>query len=279
MTTSPQFERIDPSCRIEEETLRDYKAERYYPVQIGQVFNDRYKVIGKLGYGSASTVWLCRDLHEENGYVALKVYVNSSKVHRELPIYKHINSLQLEHGGRAHVRKLLESFELEGPHGRHICLVHQPLGISFDELRELTPDGVFGVDLIRQTIRHILAGLECLHEAHVIHTGKSKNIDTSPIVNVVQDLQPNNMLMGIDDPSIFAKFEQYEAESPVPRKELDGRIIYMSRPMPLSKGLPLLSDLSEARFGGSEHIDLIMPDVYRAPEVILGMPWSYPVDI
>lgn len=85
--------------------------------------------------------------------------------------------------------------------------------------------------------------------------------------------------MGIHNSSVFAKFEQYETENPVPRKELDGRTIYLSRPMPLTKGLPALSDLSEARFGGSEHTDDIMPDVYRAPEVVLGMPWSYPIDI
>ena len=49
--------------------------------------------------------------------------------------------------------------------------------------------------------------------------------------------------------------------------------------MPLTKGPPLLSDLSEARCGDVEHTDLIMPDVYRSPEVVLSMEWSYPVDI
>ncbi|KAI9738032.1 MAG: hypothetical protein M1818_005460 [Claussenomyces sp. TS43310] len=94
-----------------------------------------------------------------------------------------------------------------------------------------------------------------------------------------QDLQPNNTLVGINDPSVVIKFEKYEAENPVPRKEIDGCTIYMSRPMLVSKGLPVVSDLSEDRFGDSEHTDLIMPDIYRAPEVILNMPWSYPVDI
>ena len=49
--------------------------------------------------------------------------------------------------------------------------------------------------------------------------------------------------------------------------------------MPLSKGAPLLCDLSEARFETSSSVDLVMPDVYRAPEVVLGMPWSYPIDL
>jgi hypothetical protein len=47
---------------IEEETIPDYKADRFYPVRLGEVFESRYQVVAKLGYGTASTVWLCRDL-------------------------------------------------------------------------------------------------------------------------------------------------------------------------------------------------------------------------
>lgn len=92
------------------------------------------------------------------------------------------------------------------------------------------------------------------------------------------DFQPNNALLGIHDSSAFDKFVARATEIPPPRKELPDRIIYMSQPMPLTKGLPFLTDFSEARFGDSAHTDLIMPNVYRAPEVILGMKWSYPVD-
>lgn len=49
--------------------------------------------------------------------------------------------------------------------------------------------------------------------------------------------------------------------------------------MPLTKGKPSITDLSEARFGDSKHTDRIMPNVYRAPEVILGVPWSHPIDV
>jgi hypothetical protein len=87
------------------------------------------------------------------------------------------------------------------------------------------------------------------------------------------------MLMGVKDDSIFARYERYEAKRPCPRKELGDRTIYLSSPMLYSSGLPAISDLSEARFGESKHTDHIMPDLYRAPEVILGMSWSYPVDI
>jgi hypothetical protein len=59
---NPNFERISADCRIEEETFSDYVAARYYPVHIGEVFISRYQVVGKLGYGAYSTVWLARDL-------------------------------------------------------------------------------------------------------------------------------------------------------------------------------------------------------------------------
>lgn len=47
---------------IEEESIPSYKAEQFYPVHIGQVFESRYQVVSKLGFGTSSTVWLCRDL-------------------------------------------------------------------------------------------------------------------------------------------------------------------------------------------------------------------------
>jgi hypothetical protein len=59
---SSGFKVIESSISVEEESIPNYKAQRYYPVRIGEVFNTRYQVIGKLGYGSSSTVWLCRDL-------------------------------------------------------------------------------------------------------------------------------------------------------------------------------------------------------------------------
>jgi serine/threonine-protein kinase SRPK3 len=93
------------------------------------------------------------------------------------------------------------------------------------------------------------------------------------------DLQPNNLLVGVKDEGVFTKFEQDEIDHPVPRKILGDRTIYLSRPLSLTSGPPLLCDLGEARFGDSEHTDDIMPDPYRAPEVILGMKWGYKVDI
>lgn len=47
---------------FEEEGLPGYDVEQFYPVNIGDTIVSRYRVVGKLGYGANSTVWLCHDL-------------------------------------------------------------------------------------------------------------------------------------------------------------------------------------------------------------------------
>lgn len=59
---SAGFSLLDPSLQIEEETLPTYQPEKYYPTQIGEVLDNRYQVLAKLGYGVISTVWFGRDL-------------------------------------------------------------------------------------------------------------------------------------------------------------------------------------------------------------------------
>lgn len=49
-------------AQLEEEKLRGYSPDYFYPVRIGDVLRSRYQVVEKLGYGGHSTVWLCRDL-------------------------------------------------------------------------------------------------------------------------------------------------------------------------------------------------------------------------
>jgi hypothetical protein len=53
---------LDSFLKYEEEKLKWYTPENFYPVRIWEVFDKRYQVVGKLGYGAYSTVWLCRHL-------------------------------------------------------------------------------------------------------------------------------------------------------------------------------------------------------------------------
>lgn len=56
------FEIVEDGLLLEEQSFSWYTPETFCPVKIGDVFESKYQVLGKLGYGSVSTVWLCRDL-------------------------------------------------------------------------------------------------------------------------------------------------------------------------------------------------------------------------
>lgn len=56
------FEIVPPSVVLEEERFEHFKKGQYYPANIGDVLTSRYQIIGKLGFGTTSTVWLARDL-------------------------------------------------------------------------------------------------------------------------------------------------------------------------------------------------------------------------
>ncbi|RAK71838.1 putative protein kinase [Aspergillus fijiensis CBS 313.89] len=208
---------LDQSAELDEETLPNYQPEKYYLVTQGEVLNDRYQTLAKLGYGVTSTVWLAKDLVAST-YVVLKVYVTGQNrdLERELDIYKRINSL-------------LNYFHLQGPHGCHACLVHEPLGMTADFLARMAPRNEKTLDFMKPAIRQLLVALDFLHsECHIIHTD---------------------------------------------------RTIYKSLGFLSPGGLPILADFGEARFGDKKQNGDIMPNVYRAPEVILRSCWDYKVDI
>nr|KMM70969.1 hypothetical protein CPAG_07278 [Coccidioides posadasii RMSCC 3488] len=116
--------------------------------------------------------------------------------------------------------------------------------------------------LLQRSMQLILLGLDYLHKAKVAHT----------------DISANNILQGITDLTALSEIEDGEASQPIARKVLDDRTIYISRPMPINTGLPVLCDFGEARIG-DKHKGDVMPGNYRPPEVILDMEWDSKVDI
>lgn len=68
---------------------------------------------------------------------------------------------------------------------------------------------------------------------------------------------------------------------PSPRKVLDDRTIYLSYRMPITRDSLVISDFGAAVLGapGEKHSGDVMPGVYRAPEIILGMEWDSKIDI
>jgi hypothetical protein len=54
---------------------------------------------------------------------------------------------------------------------------------------------------------------------------------------ILLDIKADNIMFGIADDSVFTDFEERELETPSPRKELDGRIIYVSRDLRMPRGM------------------------------------------
>jgi serine/threonine-protein kinase SRPK3 len=90
-----------------------------------------------------------------------------------------------------------------------------------------------------------------------------------------------NIHLRIEDKGLLPFFEIAEMTKPTARKINGPHIVYDSRGLlwTESHGRPVLCDFGEARFGQESYTDDIQPYVYRAPEVILKIPWSYEVDI
>ncbi len=75
--------------------------------------------------------------------VSLKVVVaeKSGEFDNELRILKHLNeSGDSNHPGKKHVVHLLDFFYLDGPNGRHLCLIFDVLGPQVSSVAERCPD-------------------------------------------------------------------------------------------------------------------------------------------
>ncbi|KAF2671233.1 putative CDK4/6 [Microthyrium microscopicum] len=260
------FPILDKSLVIEEERQPLYSSTTFYPAKIGEVLNTRYQIVGKLGYGGYSTVWLCRDLVDHD-YVVLKLCRSDApNIRREIDIYRRLNSVRAKHAGTTVVRKMLDNFEHQNHGYSFPCIVHKPLGMSLAELRSRCSGKKLPEQFLKATLIHILIGLDFLHtNAKVIHC----------------DIQEKNIFLGIGNKSILDEFAKHELEYPTPRKVDGTRIVYESRDLDNTPnpGRPVLTDFGEARLNEGSHSGLIQPTQYRAPEVLFRLPWNHKVDI
>ncbi|KAL2827862.1 kinase-like protein [Aspergillus pseudoustus] len=250
--SNQSFVRIPEYHKIEEEALPDYVASIYYPRRIGEVIKERYQVVGKFGFGSTST----------HRYIMLKIFVQASLFGRhddnELRLYQHIEQCPEGHRRREAIRVLLDTFDIEGPTD-----THHTLTFLHRNPMERLPSAVLAMVLWR-----VLLKLDYLHtQCEVART----------------DIKTDNIMLGIDNDSVFSEFEEKELEHPVPRKEVgpDGRIIYVSRDLKLPKNIarPVLCDFGSAMIAKEYQTEFVQPNIYQAPEVIIGVPWAYSVDI
>ena len=189
----------------------------YHPVEIGDLFGNRYLVVQKLGWGNTSTVWLCLD-QNHGSYVAMKVKKSAanyteaaldeimllskvaskckSPVWVELTKQYHpeqINEIS-ERGvtaGHTYVVQLLNTFSHSGPNGTHICLIFEVLGVNLLEIIKLYNYKGVPAHLCRRISKQVLIGLDYLHRVcGIIHA----------------DLKPENIIIQLTQAQIKELF-------------------------------------------------------------------------
>eukprot|EP01023_Acetabularia_acetabulum_P038460 TRINITY_DN3686_c1_g3_i1.p1 TRINITY_DN3686_c1_g3~~TRINITY_DN3686_c1_g3_i1.p1 ORF type:complete len:601 (-),score=73.69 TRINITY_DN3686_c1_g3_i1:368-2170(-) len=211
--------------------------------QYGMSISQRYKIMEKMGQGTFGQVFNCWDRVEQR-FVAVKVIRNVKKYRDaamiELKVLETIKQNDVQ--GKWHCVKVSGWFERQG----HVCMVFEKLGPSVFEFLQRNGYRGFPLRLVRSVVKQVLEAVAYMHELTLIHT----------------DLKPENILLINDD---YVKEE----------REDDSRI---------GKRVPVLDqvkviDFGSAHFDDDYHSTVVQTRHYRAPEVILGLGWTYPCDI
>ncbi|CAH8517332.1 unnamed protein product [Schistosoma turkestanicum] len=174
----------------EQEDPRDYCIGGYHPVKIGQVYNARYHVVRKLGWGHFSTVWLCWDLCSKR-FVAMKV-VKSAPHYTdtaldEIKLLSCVRESAPDDPFQNKTVQLLDDFRVSGVNGNHVCMIFEVLGHNLLKLIIRSQYRGIPLENVRSIIKQTLQGLHYLHtKCHIIHT----------------DIKPENILVCISDSQI-----------------------------------------------------------------------------
>ncbi|KAJ5320451.1 hypothetical protein N7508_000734 [Penicillium antarcticum] len=218
-TSSPVFYHIPSSDLIEEETITGYVAAHYYPTQIREIIPDRYQIVGKLGFGSCSTIWLARDMRlQVKQNVSLKMFIKLKELDKQLN-----NELEI-YNRTSESRRITMAASLSEHYTIQLMLMAPMLNID---------------------VSYILLYLKVLR----LPTSRpdpeaSSSSPGSRARASVLGIGLSAYMFDVGSDSIFKDIEKQKVEYQIPRKEVDGRTIYWSRNLkcPHSKDLrPILA--------------------------------------
>lgn len=166
-THHPTFEHID-----EVERLDYYRPGGYHPIQLGDIFQDRYRIVHKLGYGTYSTIWLARDEHMAS-YAAVKVGI-ADYGSKEGQLLSRIAASASGERSRSSnlIPQVLDRFNIRGPNGMHPCFVTAPARCSLSDVVEAGGHDPFQLSVARSLAAQLAMAVRYLHELGYIHGGK-----------------------------------------------------------------------------------------------------------
>ncbi|GET90972.1 serine/threonine-protein kinase, putative [Leishmania tarentolae] len=298
------------------EPSREYRKGGYHHVVIGEVYNDRYRIVKKLGWGYFSTVWLVWDYQKER-YQAMKIQKSaasySEAAYDEIKLLSQIMEAD-PHKNRCCAR-LNDYFKHTGPNGTHVCMLFDVYGENLLSLMERYEYRGIPLPIVKCIARQVLIGLDHINSIDIIHT----------------DLKPENVLLSTPKHSIISLMKHFHSPPLHQRPKLterDPKTMTKSQRRRYYKKLakeerkPLLDGNNDdhscrgedigsnengdadsegsktdpeweverfhhvilADFGNScwtykQFTDEVQTRQYRCPEVILGEPYSTPIDI
>lgn len=111
----------------------------------------------------------------EDRNVALKALAAEadSSANRELAILQHLKSHDdPQHPGHKHVQQLLDSFYIQGPNGKHLCIVWELMGPSLSAVADTLPARRLDTKLALKFIEQLLQAVDYIHSCGVVHGGK-----------------------------------------------------------------------------------------------------------
>ncbi|CAK8566703.1 unnamed protein product [Lathyrus sativus] len=226
---------------------RDDDKDGHYVFELGDNLTSRYKVHGKMGEGTFGQVLECWD-RERKEMVAIKV-VRAIKKYREAAMIE-IEMLQQlakhDKGGNRCVQ-IRNWFDYRN----HICIVFEKLGPSLYDFLRKNNYRSFPIDLVREIGRQLLECVAFMHDLHMIHT----------------DLKPENILLVSSE---YLKVPDYKSSSRAP-------FSFFKR-VPKSSAIKVI-DFGSTTYERENQNYIVSTRHYRAPEVILGLGWSYPCDV
>ncbi|KAI5669359.1 hypothetical protein M9H77_19212 [Catharanthus roseus] len=224
---------------------RDDDREGHYVFELGENLTPRYKILEKMGEGTFGRVLECWD-REARQYVAVKVIRSIQKYREaamvEIDVLRHLAMHEI---GRSLCVQMWNWFDYRN----HICIVFEKLGPSLYDFLKRNSYCPFPGDLVREFARQLLESVAYMHDLQLIHT----------------DLKPENILLTSSE---YVKLPQF-------KKMFDETTF---RCLPKSSAIKLI-DFGSTVSGNQKHSSIVSTRHYRAPEIILGLGWSYPCDM
>jgi serine/threonine-protein kinase SRPK3 len=183
------------------EKIYDYESGGHRPVHLGDLLNQRYKVVHKLGSGGYANVWLCSDVVSDlPRYVAVKIIMADESTNDcpELRVDKLIE-LGFDRDSFSEYFCLpLDKFEIDGPNGLHYLIVYPVQGPRVSRLLNFTKFEDPG-KILRKICLQTTKAMAALYSHGICHGGTYSYLFIVLIIsnNFYKDFRPANILAQI----------------------------------------------------------------------------------